>query len=312
MTEPPHFGLVCITKSDAVRYRTVTRTRYLSFGTAERYALLDELYRHNLGVLFKALEFCRDHTIRLYRVNTNLFPLSDWEDGIGRAVLDTLKDDMAIFGPQADALGVRVLVHPEQYVVLNSLRPEVVVNSVQVLENQALIFDRLRLPRSTWAGVNIHGGKGGRGDELVETINALPEPVRSRLTLENDEHAYNAAAILDVCERARVPMVFDAHHHVVSEGLNSLEDKSVAEYTRLARATWQPPDWQVVHLSNGRAGVGDAKHSDLITEVPSAFREVTWIEVEAKAKEEAIFGLREEWARGGKPAAAERAGRLTQ
>ena len=295
----PHFGLVCITKSDAVRYRTVTRTRYLSFGTTERYALLNDLYRHNLGVLFKALEFCRNHVIRLYRVNTNLFPLSDWEDGIGREVLDTLQGDMGKVGPQADALGVRVLVHPEQYVVLNSLRPEVVVNSVQVLENQALIFDRLGLPRSTWAGINIHGGKGGRGDELVETIFALPEPVRSRLTLENDEHAYNAAAMLDVCERAGVPMVFDAHHHVVSEGLASLEDPSVLEYTRLARATWQPPHWQVVHLSNGRTGVGDSKHSDLIADVPSAFREVTWIEVEAKAKEEAIFGLREEWARGG-------------
>lgn len=294
-----HLGLVCITKSDAVRYRTVTRTRYLSFGEPERYALLDDLYRHNLAVLFKALDFCSEHDIRLYRVNTNMFPLSDWEDGIGHEVLNSLKGDMAAFGPKADALGIRVLVHPEQYVVLNSLRPEVVVNSVRVLEHQTLIFDRLGLPRSTWAGINIHGGKGGRSDELIDTIKQLPEPVRSRLTLENDEHAYSAAAILDVCERAGVPMVFDAHHHVVSEGLDSLEDASVQAYTRLARATWQPPEWQVVHLSNGRTGVGDSKHSDLIETVPSAFREVTWIEVEAKAKEEAIFGLRA-WAEGTK------------
>ena len=279
-----------------MRYRTVTRTRYLSFSEPERYALLDELFRHNLDVLFKALKFCFEHAIRLYRLNTNLFPLSDWEDGIGRAVLDTLAANMAAFGPRADALHIRVLVHPEQYVVLNSLRPEVIANSVRVLENQALIFDRLGLPRTTWAAVNIHGGKGGRSDELVKTILALPEPVRSRLTLENDEHAYSAAAILDVCERARVPMVFDAHHHVVSEGLASFEDDSVERYTRLARATWQPPEWQVVHLSNGRNGVGDSKHSDFIADVPSAFREVAWIEVEAKAKEEAIFGLRD-WAR---------------
>ncbi|CAN5906746.1 UV DNA damage repair endonuclease UvsE [soil metagenome] len=298
MTQSPHLGLVCITQSDAVRYRTVTRTRYLSFGEDERYVLLDELYRHNLGVLFKALDFCRDHAIRLYRVNTNLFPLNDWEDGIGWAVLGTLAEHMAEFGPRADALHIRVLVHPEQYVVLNSLRPEVIVNSVRVLESQALIFDRLGLPRSAWAGVNIHGGKGGRSDELVETIAALPDGVRSRLTLENDEHAYSAAAILDVCERAGVPMVFDAHHHVVSEGLTSLEDASVSEYTHLARTTWQPPHWQVVHLSNGRTGVNDSKHSDLIETVPSAFREVNWIEVEAKSKEEAIFGLRNGWVGG--------------
>lgn len=290
-----HLGLVCITKSDAVRFRTVTRTRYLSFGEAERYVLLNELYRHNLAVLFKALTFCHEHGIHLYRVSANLFPLSDWEDGVGLRVLDALAEAMASFGPKADVLGVRVLVHPDQYVVLNSLRGEVVVNSVNILEHQAFLFDRLGLPRSTWSAINIHGGKGGRSDELVETIRSLPEPVRKRLTLENDEHAYDAAAILEVCERAGVPMVFDAHHHVVSEGLESLEDASVPEYTRLARTTWQPPDWQVVHLSNGRSGVSDSKHSDLITEVPSAFREVAWIEVEAKAKEEAIAGLREVW-----------------
>jgi hypothetical protein len=33
--------------------------------------------------------------------------------------------------------------------------------------------------------------------------------VRSRLTLENDGHAYGAAEVLAVCRAAGVPMVFD-------------------------------------------------------------------------------------------------------
>ena len=88
-------------------------------------------------------------------------------------------------------------------------------------------------------------------------------------------------------------MVFDAHHHVVKEGLEGLEHESVYEFTRLARATWTPPDWQVVHLSNGKDNPQDRRHSDFITQFPSAFKQVQWVELEAKAKEQAIFGLRE-------------------
>jgi len=288
----PNWGLVCITRGDRVRFRTLTRTRYLKLDETERFDILDELYRHNLAVLFGALDFCAENNLHLYRMSAKLFPLADWEDGIGREVLDRLETKMATFGPKAEALGIRVVIHPEQFVVLNSERPEVIRNSIKVLEHHAFVFDRFGLPRSGWAAVNIHGGKGGRPDELVETILSLPDGVRSRLTLENDERAYGAHEILDVCKRAGVPMVFDAHHHVVKERLASFEDESVVKLTQLARTTWQPPDWQMVHLSNGREGPLDNKHSDLISEVPSAFMDVTWVEVEAKAKEEAIAGLR--------------------
>lgn len=203
----PHWGLVCITRDDRVRFRTLTRTRYLNLDKDERLEVLDELYRHNLRVLFGALDFCAEHTLLLYRMSANLFPLADWEDGIGRQVLDSLEPDMASFGPKAEALGIRVVIHPEQFVVLNSERPEVVTNSVKMLEHHAFVFDRFGLPRSSWAAINIHGGKGGRPDELVEAILALPEGVGSRLTLENDERAYGAHEILGVCQRAAVPMV---------------------------------------------------------------------------------------------------------
>lgn len=288
----PHLGLVCITRGDAVHFRTSTRTRYLALDTNPRFELLSGIYRDNLRVLFGALDFCADNGIHLYRMSANLFPLSDLDDGIGRAVLDELSEEMAAFGPRAEALGIRVVVHPEQFVVLNSERPQVVANSVAMLEHQGFVFDRFGLPRSRWAAMNIHGGKGGRADQLVEIVADLAEGVRSRLTFENDERAYGAEAILEICERAGVPMVFDAHHHVVKEKLAGFDHESVERFTRLARRTWQPPDWQIVHLSNGREGPQDSRHSDLIREVPSAYAQVGWIEVEAKAKEEAIARLR--------------------
>jgi UV DNA damage endonuclease len=151
------------------------------------------------------------------------------------------------------------------------------------------------LPQSAWAAINIHGGKGGRSAELVAQIKDLPDTVRLRLTLENDERAYGAQEILQVCQRAEVPMMFDAHHHLVREKLGSYEDPSIAEFVGLARQTWNPSHWQVLHISNGHEGLHDNRHHELVGIMPSAYREAQWIEVEAKGKEVAIGYLRKHW-----------------
>ena len=84
--------------------------------------------------------------------------------------------------------------------------------------------------------------------------------------LENDERAYGALEILEVCRAAGVAMVFDAHHHIVHEKLDSYDDPSIGEMLALARATWPAPEWQMVHISNGRESFNDPRHSDLITD----------------------------------------------
>jgi UV DNA damage endonuclease len=154
------------------------------------------------------------------------------------------------------------------------------------------IMDLLQQPRSSWAVLEIHGGKGNRSDALVERIRQLPDAIRLRLCLENDEYSYNAAQIHEVCTRAQVPMVFDAHHHIVSEKLSSYDDPSVAAMLEKARATWPDPAHQMVHISNGREGFNDRQHADLISTMPAAYARAPWIEIEAKSKEEAIAGLR--------------------
>ena len=89
-----------------------------------------------------------------------------------------------------------------------------------------------------------------------------------------------------------MPMVFDAHHHIVHEGLADYEDPGIADMLRKARATWPDPAQQLVHISNGRTAFGDRSHADLIDVMPSSFAAAPWIEVEAKFKEEAIRKLR--------------------
>ncbi len=289
----PRLGLVCISDCDAVRFRNMTRKRYLQFEPPEREAMLARLYAENVRILGEGVAFCLERGLRLYRLTSRLFPFADEPEGV--RVLEPLLPALAAVGRRATAEGLRLVVHPDQFVVLSSDTPQVIENSIKILRMHGMILDALEQPRSAWATIILHGGKGDRAERLVEVVRGLPENIRTRLALENDERAYSAAEILAVCRAAGVPMVFDAHHHLIHERLDSYEDPSVAAFVEAARETWPDPAWQLTHISNGRDGLLDSAHSDLIAVMPSAYRSVPWIEVEAKRKEVAIERLMREW-----------------
>ncbi|MBF2072906.1 MAG: UV DNA damage repair endonuclease UvsE [Synechococcales cyanobacterium C42_A2020_086] len=289
----PELGLVCITASNQVRFRALTRKRLLQFSVSEQETALRQLYRENVQRLAAAVDFCHQHGIRLYRLSSALFPFAD--EPVGAAILKEFAAEMQQLGQRAATLGIRLVLHPDQFVVLSSDRPEVIANSIKILTLHALTFDLLGLPRSPWALMNIHGGKGDRAERLVQVIRDLPDGIRQRLTLENDEYTYSSSEILAVCRAAGVPMVFDAHHHLIHEQLDSYDDPSIGSMVQAARTTWPIPDWQVVHISNGKDALRDPHHSDYITRMPSSYRTVPWIEVEARMKEDAIAQLRQEW-----------------
>lgn len=297
----PELGMVCISFGEQCRYRNLTRKLYLELPDDDvRAAKLRELYWSNIQKLQWTLGYCQRRDIRLYRLTSSLFPFSD--EPLGVAVLTSMREALRAVGRRADALKMRLVLHPDQFVVLSSDNPVVQQNSRTILAKHALWFDLFGLPRTPWSLMNIHGGKMGQSDRMVEAIRALPDNIKSRLTLENDEFSYGAADILDVCRRAGVPMVFDCHHHVIKEGLDSYDHPSVAKFTKLAAATWPDPQWQVVHVSNGHVAFQDRNHSAFITMMPRAFKKVPWIEVEARAKEDAIAALRASWpASGARP-----------
>ncbi len=294
----PELGLVCITFDKQVRFRTMTRTRYLQLSLTERESGLREIYLHNLQRLHDALTFCQNNHIRLYRLPSGVFPLSDMEDQIGAKILEEISSNLGEIGTRAESLNIRMVLHPDQFVVLSSDSAEVVQNSIKILADHAHIFDLLGLPRSPWSLMNIHGGKSQRSEQLIKVIANLPENIKNRLTLENDEYAYSAEEILTVCQQAKIPMVFDAHHHICHENLDSYDHPSVTAMFNAARETWTNPEWQLVHISNGEQAFKDRKHSNLITDMPSSYRQAPWIEVEAKQKEAAIAHLRSWWLMG--------------
>jgi len=228
-------------------------------------------------------------------MSSSIFPFADTEEGM--AVLQHLRYRLAGIGKCADELRIRIVAHPDQFVVLSSDSASTIANSVTVLQMHAEIFDMIGLSRSPYNAIIIHGGKRGNDAILVKTINSLPEAIRSRLTLENDEFSYSTKAIYDICRQTGLSMIFDAHHHLIMEKCADYSDSGIEAGVRAARSTWLPhEDWQLVHISNGTTGLSDRRHSDYIEAMPDCFANVEWIEVEARGKELAIDRIREFWA----------------
>jgi UV DNA damage endonuclease len=289
----PLLGLVCLSAGDELRFRTVTRTHLHKHTAKEQEALLRALYRDNLERLARAPAFCAALPVSLYRMPSGLFPFAD--GGPGAPLLEELRDELAALGRRATAQGLRLVMHPDQYVVLSSDSPATVENARVLLEAHGRLLDLLEQPRSPWAALIVHGGKGDRAEALVREVRRLPEAARSRLCLENDERAYSSAEIHAICRAAGVPMIFDAHHHIIHERLGSYDDPDVGRWLAAARGTWPDPAWQLVHISNGREHLLDMRHSDFIRQMPACYRDAPWIEIEAKAKDQAIRDLRTRW-----------------
>ena len=288
-------GLCCQFAREPIKFRTTTATALLKLARTERLRRLSELCSANAEALLAALRYCAAHGIGAFRINSQILPIKTHPDA-GYAVAE-LPDAARITkafreaSAFARAQGLRLSFHPDQFVVLNSPNPVTLERSLAELDYQAEV--------SEWVGadtVNLHGG-GAYGDKpaalraLVQNIERLPAPVRSRLTLENDDKVFTPRDLLPVCEATHTPLVYDVHHHrCLADGL------SIAEATERATATWRGRE-PLFHLSSpleGWAGPKPERHHDYID--PSDFpaewkRRTLTVEVEAKAKELAVLKL---------------------
>jgi len=288
-------GLCCAFRDEPIKFATTTAAAIGRLSRADALAKLSRLALANAESLMAALAFCERAGIGCFRINSQILPVKT-HPTVGYE-MDELPENVAIVerfrecGVFAEKADLRLVFHPDQFVVLNSPRADVVASSVRELEYQAEVCE--------WVGadvVNIHaGGVYGNKSIALETLARnlplLSERARRVLTVENDDTSYTPEDIIPVCRSEGIPLVYDVHHHRCREdGLN------VEEATDQAVSTWNREP--LFHLSspiNGWNGPAPQRHHDFIdpTDFPACWlgRGLT-VEVEAKAKEVAVLELK--------------------
>lgn len=262
-------------------------------------AKLSGLCLTNAEALLTSLQFCVENGIGCFRINSQVLPVkthgecgydvSDLPDG------DEIVQRFKGCGQFARDHDIRTSFHPDQFVVLNSPRPDVVERSIAELEYQSEVAE--------WVGadvVNIHGG-GGYGDKpdalarFARNLSRLSERARSRLTVENDDTIYTPSDLLPMCRAEGIPLVYDVHHHRCNT-----DDLSVEAATQEAIGTWnREPMFHISSPIEGWKGPKPRRHHDFIDvrDFPDCWRDLKLsIEVEAKAKEVAVLKLKKQLA----------------
>jgi UV DNA damage endonuclease len=244
--------------------------------------------------LLASLQFCAANNIGCFRINSQILPIKTHPE-CGYEVTGLPDSDEIIrrfkeCGKFVMQHELRTCFHPDQFVVLNSPRADVVDKSVLELEYQAEVAEWVEADV-----INIHGG-GAYGDkqkalaDFARNLDRLSSRVRSRLTVENDDKTYTPADLLPICRSTGIPLVYDVHHHRCNS-----DDLSIEEATTQAMTTWdREPMFHISSPIEGWEGPKPERHHDFIdvNDFPKCWRrKAITVEVEAKAKELAVAKL---------------------
>jgi UV DNA damage endonuclease len=222
------------------------------------------LIGNNLAALETMVDYNIKNGIGLYRVSSDLVPFGSsaaadlkWDD--------VFADDISRIGEKIRHAGMRVSMHPGQYTHLSSPDTGIGARAEADLRYHAKVLDALG------AGLDgkiiLHLG-GAYGDKraakarFLARFDGLMDAVKRRLALENDDSVYHIGDVLEVAEKAGLPVVFDALH----DGVNPA-DGGVPAYEWIGRcaATWRAADGpQKIHYSQQNPARRPGAHSETI------------------------------------------------
>ncbi len=218
--------------------------------------------RVSLGYLREIFDHLEKHGLRMYRMSSDLAPYATHPDlPQFHGQIRECDADLQDLGRIARERDIRLSFHPSQYVILNSPDPKLTAKSVADLVAQAEILDRMGMGPEAVLVIHVGGTYGDPASgrrRWAETFPTLPEPVRRRLVLENDDIRYGAADVLAIHEATGVRLIFDHQHHwCLNPGGLDLRE-TLAKFL----ATWPEGVRPKVHYSSPRTEFREIKRKD--------------------------------------------------
>lgn len=185
-------------------------------------AKLREVVEHNLDAQLRLLEYVSGlpAPLRMLRLSSDLLPLYSHEDVAAYyqqpEIQAWLAGRFSDIGALARHNGIRLSLHPGQYCVLGSDRPDVVERSIAEFEYHADMIRMMGYGRQFQdfkCNIHIAGRLGADGIRAVWP--RLSQEARNCITFENEEKTYGVNDCLGLADLA--PVVLDIHHCWINE-----------------------------------------------------------------------------------------------
>lgn len=311
------YNLCCISlslKKSGHKHRAFRFTQFEKHERSEALEILGDRALENLETTLQTMQYaCRSGWG--YRISSTLFPLFNLDkanvslyDLPNATLIDDKFEEIQHFVSGQSPKDFRISFHPDHFNVLCSANSEVVRRTINELDHHAWLMDRMagEQSRSYWYPLNIHMSRSS-GDaetiaaEFITNYHKLPERVKSRLVLENeDKGLWTPDRLFELIHlETGIPITFDNLHHKCNPGL-----WDAREAFRVCASTWRAHDVNpLFHYSEGGANDNPRAHTDFSTSAPLIFREqhesyytqnmhIDW-DIELKQKDYAIQNIEE-------------------
>ena len=187
---------------------------------------------------------------------------------------------------------------------MGSPRKSVIDNALRDLDFHAELLSLLKLPpqQNRDAVMILHlggvfGDKAATLDRFRENYTKLPQGVKDRLVLENDDVSWSVHDLLPLCEELNIPLVLDFHHHNIVFDADKIREgtKDVVDLFPRIFATWRRKNiTPKMHYSeptpSAITGRQRRKHSPRVATLPPCPPDMDLM-IEAKDKEQAVLEL---------------------
>lgn len=291
------FGLCCINNKLREQKIYCSRTTIRRTYTVEKAKSLALQNLHDLKYMIK---WNTKHHIHHYRMSSDMFPhINDPE--VENYTIDDFKPLLYDIGKYCKKVNQRITFHPSQFNQIGANKQSVFESTLQDLQHHADILDAMHLNDESI--ICIHGG-GTYGDKestierWISQFKTLPNSIKRRIAIENCELQYNIEDCIYIANKCDIPVIFDIHHfNCYNEKYNL--NWNAEKYIPYVLDTWKERT-PVFHISDQKKSAKLGAHHDFVKEIPDFFLNIPVlykksvdIEIEAKAKEAAIFKLYE-------------------
>jgi UV DNA damage endonuclease len=280
--------------------KTVTVKKLSKLESADiKLDLLRKILRQNLETMRRILLYNRAHNIHRYRMTSKLVPLATHPEADGWDYISEFRQEFADLGKLSRESNCRLSAHPDHFTLLNSPKREVLAASLRDLEYHDSMFRALGYepgPQLVLHAGGMYKSKKQSLDRFCSEFATLPNAIRQRIMIENDDKVYSAADVLSLCKRIGAPLVLDVHHH---HCLNNGEE--LGQLWPEIVSTWGD-ELPKIHISSPKSEKDRRSHAELISvnsllpflSAASKLDRDFDVMIEAKGKDRALFTLLDE------------------
>lgn len=243
--------------------KTLTFTRWKKLEQKERSDQLLYVTKKNLEHTLRMIHYNIAHEIFLYRFSSSLVPLATHPEVLWdyKTPFKTLLSEI---GQLVRKYKLRTSFHPNQFTLFTSDKPHITENAVIDMGYHYDLLDAMGLADQSIINIHVGGAYGNKqlaSERFHQNIKKLPDHIKRRMTLENDDKTYTATETLLICEKEKIPLLFDYHHFIA----NKTEDETVEELLPAIFKTWS---WvgllPKIHISSPKSEKEFRSHADYV------------------------------------------------